>query len=138
MFYLDSDGLVLEANERWYEMTGYPKDSPNTISWTDSIHPDSLSVMEQGLPQMFSGSAWSGELKLKKPWVDPMTGDCLDYWILAASQPERSLDGAIKSVMGSITDISYMKWAEGLRNRRLEEAEETRRQQNSMLVPCQQ
>jgi signal transduction histidine kinase/ActR/RegA family two-component response regulator len=35
--------------------------------------------------------------------------------------------------MGSITDISHLKWAQGLQNRRLQEAEETRRQQNEFI-----
>ena len=32
-----------------------------------------------------------------------------------------------------ITDISRIKWAEGLQNQRLKEAEETRRQQNNFI-----
>ncbi|KAK2468318.1 hypothetical protein H9L39_19964 [Fusarium oxysporum f. sp. albedinis] len=41
--------------------------------------------------------------------------------------------GTLRSIMGSITDISHLKWAEGLQNRRLQEAEETRRQQNEFI-----
>jgi hypothetical protein len=35
--------------------------------------------------------------------------------------------------MGSITDISHMKWAQGLQDRRLRDAEETKRQQNEFI-----
>lgn len=35
--------------------------------------------------------------------------------------------------MGSITDISHLKWAQGLQERRLREAEEAKRQQNEFI-----
>ena len=57
----------------------------------------------------------------------------MDYWVLATSQPELAEDGSLRSIMGSITDISHLKWAQGLQNRRLQEAEETRRQQNEFI-----
>ena len=62
--------------------------------------------------------------------MDPITGEVIETWILATGQPEIDYDGTVKSVMGSVTDISRIKWAEGLQNRRLLDAEETRRQTN--------
>jgi signal transduction histidine kinase len=35
--------------------------------------------------------------------------------------------------MGSLTDISHLKWAQGLQERRLREAEEAKRQQNEFI-----
>jgi hypothetical protein len=91
---------------------------------------------------------------MKKPWIDPTTGEEVDNWILAASQLEFGSDGSIKTIMGSITDISLQKRsakdaetrarlseqlllrtqeAEALQKQRLEEAEETRRQQNNFI-----
>lgn len=35
--------------------------------------------------------------------------------------------------MGSIADISHLKWAQGLQDQRLKEAEETKRQQNEFI-----
>jgi signal transduction histidine kinase len=49
------------------------------------------------------------------------------------SQPEISPDGKLISVMGSITDISHLKWAQGLQEQRLREAEESKRQQNEFI-----
>jgi signal transduction histidine kinase len=52
---------------------------------------------------------------------------------LSASQPEFSADGTLISIMGSLTDISHLKWAQGLQERRLREAEEAKRQQNEFI-----
>lgn len=62
-----------------------------------------------------------------------LQGDPIEYWVLATSQPEIGGDGEAKSVMGSIADISHLKWAQGLQDRRLKEAEETKRQQNEFI-----
>jgi signal transduction histidine kinase len=76
---------------------------------------------------------WSAEVRLNKPWVDPVTGESLDQWILGSAHPEFGSDGKLRSIMGSVTGISHIKWAEGLQNRRLQEAEETRRQHNEFI-----
>lgn len=49
------------------------------------------------------------------------------------AQPEIAADGSLRSIMGSITDISKIKWAQGLQEHQLNEAEETRRQQNEFI-----
>ncbi len=85
---------------------------------------------------------------------DPTTGEQFENWILADCSPEFGEDGTVKSVMGSITDISFQKRsskeaearahlseqlllrtqeAEALQKQRLNEAEETRRQQNNFI-----
>jgi hypothetical protein len=91
---------------------------------------------------------------MKKPWHDPTSGEAVDNWILAAAQPEFGPDGAVRTIMGSTTDITLQKRsakdaetrarlseqlllrtqeAEALQNQRLREAEETRRQQNNFI-----
>lgn len=46
--------------------------------------------------------------RLKKPWYDSVTGEEVDNWILAAHQPE-FIGGKLRTVMGSITDITLQK-----------------------------
>lgn len=84
--------------------------------------------------------------RIKKPWYDAATGEEVDNWILAAAQPEFS-GGKLKTIMGSITDITLQKRSakdaearaklseqlEQIQTRRLQEAEETRRAQNSFI-----
>ena len=45
---------------------------------------------------------------MKKPWFDAATGEQVDNWVLATSQPEFS-GGELKTIMGSITDITLQK-----------------------------
>jgi hypothetical protein len=72
------------------------------------------------------GAPFSAEVRLKRRWVDPVTREELDQWVLGAAHPEFAPDGNLRSIMGSIMGISHIKWAESLQNRRLQEAEETR------------
>ncbi|KAL2070764.1 hypothetical protein VTL71DRAFT_13790 [Oculimacula yallundae] len=133
MFSVDAAGLLLEGNDRWFEMTGHSRDKIFAMSWMETIHNDSMKSIQEGWKIMTEeGIPWSAELQLKKPWYDNVTGDKVDSWIIAACQPEFS-DGKLKTVMGSITDISRIKWAENLQARRLLEAEETRRAQNNFI-----
>ncbi|KAH7411103.1 aerobic respiration control sensor protein arcB [Cadophora sp. MPI-SDFR-AT-0126] len=133
MFSVDAAGLLLEGNDRWFEMTGHSRDKIFAMSWMETVHDDSVGAVQEGWKILTeTGIPWSSELQLKKPWYDKVTGDQVDSWIIAACQPEFS-DGKLKSVMGSITDISRIKWAENLQARRLLEAEETRRAQNNFI-----
>jgi len=60
-------------------------------------------------------------------------GAAIDYWVMMSAHPERAQDDTLISVMFSMIDISHIKWAQGLQNRRLQEAEEVRRQQNEFI-----
>lgn len=42
-------------------------------------------------------------------------------------------EGGLKSVFGSLTDISQQKWAEDFQKRRMEEAIELKRQQENFI-----
>lgn len=136
-------------------MTGHPRDSAFEMSWMGIIHENSVSVAEEGWKRLVEDRLpWSGELQLKKSWFDPVTGMKSDNWILAAAQPEFNVKGDLRTVMGSVTDITLQKIsakdaetrarlseqllertkeAEALQKQRLHEAEETRRQQNNFI-----
>lgn len=77
----------------------------------------------------------SRELQFANSTFQPrdIDGSLIEYWVLSASQPELSPDGELISIMGSLTDISHLKWAQGLQERRLREAEEAKRQQNEFI-----
>jgi hypothetical protein len=77
----------------------------------------------------------SRELQFANSTCQPrdVDGKQIEYWVLSASQPELSADGTLISIMGSLTDISHLKWAQGLQERRLREAEEAKRQQNEFI-----
>ncbi|KAH8678914.1 hypothetical protein BGZ60DRAFT_370994 [Tricladium varicosporioides] len=113
MFSVDIDGDLLEANDRWYEMTGYPRDSHGVMSWMSTFHEISVPIMEMGWQRLIGDRiSWSAPLRLKKPWYDPTSGDELDNWVIAEFQPEFSSKSKLKSIMGAITDITLSKFSE--------------------------
>ncbi|KAL3427293.1 hsp90-like protein [Phlyctema vagabunda] len=110
MFSMNDEGYLIEANDRWFEMTGHPRDSALRISWFDLIKDECVPCMRDGWRTLtVDGLPWSGELKMRKHWHDPATGELVEHWVLAASQPEFSSDGRLKTVMSYITDITLQK-----------------------------
>ncbi|CAN9209187.1 unnamed protein product [Alternaria alternata] len=137
MYLFDPDGLLVEANDRYYEMTG--------VSSTGDKLPWSIDMMV-GESKKTAQEMWdctrrsvafilSRELQFANSACQPrdIDGARIEYWVLAASQPELSADGKLVSVMGSLTDISHLKWVQGLQERRIQEAEEAKRQQNEFI-----
>ncbi|CAI6252117.1 unnamed protein product [Periconia digitata] len=137
MYLFSPEGVLLEANERFYEMTGHPRDNDNPAEFLEYIVDHESQEKAQSMWQnvQIDSKMRQEELQLRNPNYIPrdLTGEPIEYWVLASSQPEFSSDGKIRSIMGSITDISQLKWAQGLQNRRLQEAEETKRQQNEFI-----
>jgi PAS domain-containing protein len=63
MFQVDADGVLLEANDRWFEMTGHPRDDIYQMSWMELIHETSIPVMEMGWKRLTVDKLpWSAEL----------------------------------------------------------------------------
>ncbi|KAF2097032.1 aerobic respiration control sensor protein arcB [Rhizodiscina lignyota] len=136
MCLISPDGVLREANDRLFEMTGLPRDSMDELSWMECLTLSSMQTMHEGWYRLVTEHLpWSGELQLKNQLSSPgmFNGESIDYWVLFAAQPEFAADSSLRSIMGSMTDISHLKWAQGLQDQRLREAEETRRQQNEFI-----
>ncbi|KAH6685941.1 aerobic respiration control sensor protein arcB [Plectosphaerella plurivora] len=136
MYLVSPEGVLREANDRYYEMTGHSREDFYEKSWMELIEDGSKATMEEGWNRMaVDKQPWSGELQMKKLSANPVDlhGEAIDYWLLVTALPEFAPDGTVRSIMGSITDISHLKWAQGLQARRLVEAEERRRQQNEFI-----
>lgn len=128
VFYIAPDGMVLQANTRWYEMMGhdrrpvehFPKSFSHCIAAEDAALVDEkwndLSVL--GLKVSF-------EFRTKNSWINP-AGDQSPSFLLAQAFPEKNEDGTIKSIVGCTADISHLKWAESIQTRSRIDAEEGR------------
>ncbi|KAJ6786623.1 hypothetical protein PWT90_03712 [Aphanocladium album] len=135
MFLINSDGVLLEANDQFFEMTGMDKEHQASMSWTDCVADASQDLILRAWTQMHdTKTSWSGELLLKSKHTDEnRTQKNVEHWVLFTAHVETARDGSLKSVMGSITDISHLKWAHRIQKQQLEEAEEMRRQQNEFI-----
>ncbi|KAJ4296620.1 hypothetical protein N0V90_006668 [Kalmusia sp. IMI 367209] len=136
MYLFSSDGVLLEANERYYEMTGHGRDDNSPFAFLGLMEDESRQKAEAMWRDHLTDSTLrQEELQLKNTGIVPrdLSGEPMQYWVLATSQPEIGADGKVRSIMGSIADISHIKWAQGLQDQRLREAEETKRQQNEFI-----
>ncbi|KAF2447736.1 aerobic respiration control sensor protein arcB [Karstenula rhodostoma CBS 690.94] len=136
MYLFDPDGVLLEANERYYEMAKHERDDDSHFAFLKPMSEESRRRGEV---------MWSKMMEDYKPRQEEfhltgtdyvprdLAGEPIEYWVLATSQPEVDAHGKVKSIMGSIADISHLKWVQGLQEQRLKEAEETKRQQNEFI-----
>ncbi|KAF2126869.1 aerobic respiration control sensor protein arcB [Dothidotthia symphoricarpi CBS 119687] len=136
MYLYNPEGVLIEANEKFFEITGAPKDGDDELGFLGLVTEESKTLALDMWNEMMSTLKPSTRpLQLKSPVVQPrdLNGEPIECWVMAYSQPDLNPGGELVSVMGSITDISHMKWAQGLQERRLREAEETKRQQNEFI-----
>ncbi|KAF2744522.1 hypothetical protein M011DRAFT_479824 [Sporormia fimetaria CBS 119925] len=137
MYLFSPEGVLLEANERYYEMTGHSRDDYGAHAFMESF----IAKSSQDVARSMWDSLKSDlkpryeEIQIDNPNIvaRDLNGEPIEYWVLASSMPEVDMNGKVISIMGSLADISHMKWAQGLQERRLKEAEETKRQQNEFI-----
>ncbi|SMR41597.1 unnamed protein product [Zymoseptoria tritici ST99CH_1E4] len=133
MFIAGSDGKITFANDTWYDISRVPKNSDMADTWMQAVKPDDQPIVEQLWRDLaVNTKAVSSEFRFKAQWHD-RNGSSGDTWVLFSGYPERYDDGRLKSIFGSITDISQQKWAEGIQTRKMEEAVELKRQQENFI-----
>ena len=134
IFIANSQGNITYCNDAWYEISRHPRQEiTDTDSWMSTVHPDDLPL---------ATGAWSAcvrekvpmsiQFRFRHPWRDK-SGNTGETWVLGSAFPETGHDGQLKSIFGSITDISTQKFAEGIQKRRMEEAMELKRQQENFI-----
>ena len=133
MFIANSEGRITYCNETWYEISRVPKGSRTTDHWMDSVKDEDREMVEKLWFNLVHNTvALNAEFRFKAQWTD-RSGKKGDTWVLASAYPEKSDDGKLKVIFGSITNISQQKWAEHFEKRRMEEAVEMKRQQENFI-----
>ncbi|PMD38172.1 hypothetical protein L207DRAFT_545365 [Hyaloscypha variabilis F] len=133
MFIADSTGRITYSNDTWWEISRHPRTENSVQSWMDSIKDEDREGVETIWDALVNKkAAVTYEFRFKTPW-QARNGSRGDTWVLMSAYPERDGDGRLKSVFGSITNISQQKWAEDFQKRRMEEAIELKRQQENFI-----
>ena len=133
MFIADSEGKINFANDTWYDISRVPRNGAMADKWMESIKPDDRSLVQQLWRDLVIGTKpVSSEFRFSAQWED-RNGNRGDTWALFSAYPEKHNDGRLKSIFGSITNISSQKWAEGIQTRKMEEAVELKRQQENFI-----
>ena len=107
MYLFSPDGVLLEANERYYEMTGHDRYDESPFAFLNAMDDDSRKRAGELWPQlMVDPKMRQQELRFTKSNFVPrdLSGDPIDFWVLATSQPEISSDGKVRYV--TLSDIS--------------------------------
>lgn len=131
MFIADSHGRITYCNDTWYEISRVPKEARSTNDWMSYVMDnDKDHVKQLWFDLVEKASSANSEFRFKAPWVDHH-GTRGETWVLFSAFAETYDDGTLKSVFGSITNISQQKWAEGFQKRKTEEAVELKRQQEN-------
>jgi signal transduction histidine kinase/CheY-like chemotaxis protein len=137
LFIADSEGHISYCNDTWYEIAGIPKDPGCADRWIDYV---------KNSDQQYVRGLWTNlvenavevvnkEFCFKSQWHDKR-GNRSDTWVLFSAHPEKREDSSgvrLKSVFGNITNISAQKWAQGVQERKMEEAVELKRQQENFI-----
>jgi PAS domain S-box-containing protein len=118
----DSEGKVLEINQRWYEYTGAAPDQPVDQSRANAIHPEDRQRTEKLWREARAAeSPWEGEMRI-------LRHDGTYRWFLGRAVPMRDDSGALTGWFGTTTDIEDRKRAETQRDELLRSEREARRE----------
>ena len=140
LFIANSQGQIIYCNDTWYEITRVSKDSTSTDRWIDAVsEEDQPRVRQLWTDLVDQCKPVTVEFRFKAQWHD-RHGKSSDTWVLFSAFPETYSEalpgvprGKLKSVFGSLTDISQQKWAETFQKRKMEEAVELKRQQENFI-----
>jgi hypothetical protein len=93
--------------------------------------------MDREWAKLLNGENVKFELRLRRLFVaeeivgrEKMEGFT---WIIAAAYSEKADDGTVVGLLGCITDISRVKWAEGFQQRKMTETIELKREQENFI-----
>jgi PAS domain-containing protein len=143
IFITDAQGKHKFRNNRWYEIFATPKDNASDdISWRTKVESKDLKYCEEAWTKLCEQKvAVSFSLRLNQTWKDAAkykerSVHCTEehkVWILASIYPELAEDGTITEIVGCVTDISHLKWAERIQQQRMEDALEAKRQLETFI-----
>jgi len=133
LFIADHAGRITYCNDTWFEISRVPKERDKTDMWIDYVKEEDQSLIKDHWRKLVNNAAAINvEFRFKALWEDRNRNNG-DTWVLFSAFPEKDESGQLKSVFGSITNISPQKWAEGFQKRKMEEAVELKRQQENFI-----
>jgi hypothetical protein len=109
------------CNNNFFDLTGHPRCNPEDVDWRLAIYPEDLHIIEASWEVLFEEKKLTQtQFRLRKTWYDT-DGVQSHVWAQGQSSPELDADGNVKTVLGTLIDISQLKWAEQVQHERLED-----------------
>jgi PAS domain S-box-containing protein len=116
----NSDGMMLDVNERWTEYTGLTLEQAKIQGWQAIVHPEDVSILAQAWENaQMEGKSYQAEGRVRR-------ADGVYEWYLHQAMPLMNEQGQITKWFGTATNIQDLKQIEVDRVRLLAEAEAAR------------
>ncbi|KAI4792721.1 hypothetical protein E4T44_12775, partial [Aureobasidium sp. EXF-8845] len=130
MFITDPDGKLIYGNQSWNEQMAINDEDMNGQRWQDCVTDDTRPALTKAWRTMTEDKvAINIEFRLK-----PTKTMTQSRWILSSAFPELEEDSTrIKAIWGCNTDISHQKLVEELKEQRLLDVLEDKRQSESFI-----
>lgn len=130
MFIANPEGTITYCNKTWFDIShvsGSRDENTPDDQWMEAVKDDDRPLVRALWRDLIiKKEPQTGTFRFKAPWQDSH-GIAGERWVLFSAYPEKYESGALKSVFGSLTDISKQKWAEDFQKRRMEEAVELKK-----------
>jgi PAS domain S-box-containing protein len=124
-----ANGDVEYFNDRWYDISGLPRDSGFLSKWTDILHPEDVErTVAAWQEAVRTGTCYNIEYR----FLDRRTQT--HRWFLGRALPVRDEEGNIQAWFGTATDIHDMKVAHEALQRSEELLRETDRRKDEFLA----
>ncbi|KAK6003602.1 hypothetical protein QM012_009373 [Aureobasidium pullulans] len=122
------------CNRAWFEMTGHPVVPFEQIDWTTTIYEDDIELVRTAWTRVFSTeNPTTVQFRLRRSWADGNGVTIGPVWVTASALPEYNEDGSIKGIIGTMLDISALKFAETVQQMKVQEALEAKRQSSNFI-----
>lgn len=128
----DENGTPSFVNKAWFQMTGHPSMSVTSIQVRSIVFPEDISEFDARLENIFKfRKPESFHVRLKS--IHKGAPNYSEHtWVQFAAFPDIVENGALQ-ITTTITDISDFKYSELLQRAKLEEAIESKRQQENFV-----
>ncbi|KAK8179682.1 hypothetical protein BC567DRAFT_248924 [Phyllosticta citribraziliensis] len=142
IFIVGSDGRFTYRNKAWFNVAQLSEDLIDfRETWRELCLPEDQGRCEKHFAKLMTEKVQVVmELRLKRSWKPPHDTPDLDkdhwnhsMWILISAFPELSDSGEVQEIVGAVTDISRLKWGEGLQKQRTDDALRSKRQLESFI-----
>jgi PAS domain S-box-containing protein len=133
IYHVDSNLQMKYCNDQYFQVTGHPKVPSCQVQWPTIVYPDDLAhVYQEVNTAIKEGGPRSFNTRLIKTWTGP-DGISSPSWTMVVATVTYDDEGKMTSIIGTMTDISQLKWAEAIQKSRVEEALESKRQQENFI-----
>jgi hypothetical protein len=133
MVQLTTEGSVAWANDQWYEIISKPRDNNSQKAWLERYTDSSQEEANRQWESLLQGSHTSCDLQLRRLFVPPVADDIKHHiWVTAQGFPLVE-NGKVKFILGTLTDVSHLKWAESVQARSALRASDAKREQKEFI-----